>query len=296
MSSIHTTCRYAKVPARFGAMTQALRALVSALLVCLSLAGCGEGGSRVDDAGNDATTAMDTSVADSATGSDSSSDDASESDANVIGDADVTDSTVESDAEMADASSDAATDVCAPSPCLNGGTCSDVGGIATCSCANGYEGELCEVTPCTDNPCLHGGTCTVAGSGFSCACQAPYTGATCQLQRTCTGTPMACAIQPQTIACGNVPGCSNMATCTGTASPCIDFDSVEFCETQLGCTWSGTSCTGTPPACAPGTCALGCAQGNVCAGAPTVGCAYFAVDLTQCPMVAGCAVTEVPAP
>ena len=37
------------------------------------------------------------------------------------------------------------TDVCEPNPCLNGGVCSDVGGVPECDCTDtGYTGDLCE--------------------------------------------------------------------------------------------------------------------------------------------------------
>ena len=36
-------------------------------------------------------------------------------------------------------------DDCAAAPCQNGGTCTDGEGSFTCACADGYEGETCDV-------------------------------------------------------------------------------------------------------------------------------------------------------
>jgi len=35
-------------------------------------------------------------------------------------------------------------DACASAPCLSGGTCASVDGVATCACAEGFDGGLCE--------------------------------------------------------------------------------------------------------------------------------------------------------
>lgn len=41
--------------------------------------------------------------------------------------------------------------------------------------------------PCSPNPCLNGGTCSNSGGNASCACAAGYSGTTCQTPVTCSG-------------------------------------------------------------------------------------------------------------
>ncbi len=36
---------------------------------------------------------------------------------------------------------------CNPNPCLNGSTCADVDGLAECTCAGGYSGDICDIPP-----------------------------------------------------------------------------------------------------------------------------------------------------
>lgn len=52
--------------------------------------------------------------------------------------------------------------LCASSPCRNGGTCSSLpGGNFKCSCPKGFKGLVCseDVEECQTNPCKHGGSC-----------------------------------------------------------------------------------------------------------------------------------------
>ena len=52
--------------------------------------------------------------------------------------------------------------LCASSPCRNGGTCTSLPqGNFKCSCPKGYKGATCseDVEECQSNPCRHGGTC-----------------------------------------------------------------------------------------------------------------------------------------
>ena len=50
-------------------------------------------------------------------------------------------------------------DLCASQPCLNGGTCMDMGNDYSCSCAPSTTGSNCEtVIPCTSSHCENGST------------------------------------------------------------------------------------------------------------------------------------------
>ncbi|GBP00197.1 Neurogenic locus Notch protein [Eumeta japonica] len=53
--------------------------------------------------------------------------------------------------------------ICATSPCRNGGTCTSVsdGTSYKCICPSGFKGITCadDVEECNNNPCKHGGTC-----------------------------------------------------------------------------------------------------------------------------------------
>ena len=69
-----------------------------------------------------------------------------------------------------------ATDSCSAMPCQNGGTCIDVFGHFSCTCAAGYGGDTClehdTVNDCVHgaNPCQHGGICADSFFGFTCQC------------------------------------------------------------------------------------------------------------------------------
>ena len=39
-------------------------------------------------------------------------------------------------------------DLCRITPCKNGGTCSDSGGVRTCKCVGSYSGDDCEKSKC----------------------------------------------------------------------------------------------------------------------------------------------------
>lgn len=52
--------------------------------------------------------------------------------------------------------------LCASSPCNNGGTCISMsGGDFKCHCPKGFQGKTCsdDVEECNTMPCQHGGTC-----------------------------------------------------------------------------------------------------------------------------------------
>uniref|UniRef100_A0A1I8FHT9 Delta-like protein n=1 Tax=Macrostomum lignano TaxID=282301 RepID=A0A1I8FHT9_9PLAT len=75
-------------------------------------------------------------------------------------------------------------DPCIPSPCLNGATCSNVGGVASCSCPSGFTGSRCEtdIDECkaVDSPCLNNATCENTIGSFHCKCSLSFTGDRCE--------------------------------------------------------------------------------------------------------------------
>uniref|UniRef100_A0A1I8HSG3 Delta-like protein n=1 Tax=Macrostomum lignano TaxID=282301 RepID=A0A1I8HSG3_9PLAT len=75
-------------------------------------------------------------------------------------------------------------DLCNPSPCLNGATCSNVGGVASCSCPSGFTGSRCEtdIDECkaVDSPCLNNATCENTIGSFRCKCSLGFTGERCE--------------------------------------------------------------------------------------------------------------------
>ncbi|XP_015211168.2 protein crumbs homolog 1 isoform X1 [Lepisosteus oculatus] len=73
--------------------------------------------------------------------------------------------------------------VCAPSPCLNGGSCKDLFNDYNCTCPPGWTGLKCEINidNCASNPCIHG-NCTDRTLAYECKCDPGYTGKNCELE------------------------------------------------------------------------------------------------------------------
>lgn len=85
-------------------------------------------------------------------------------------------------------------DDCAPSPCLNRGTCVDGVDAFTCSCPASYSGARCEreVQDCADQPCLNGAVCESTVDGYLCECKAGYEGRNCETNiDDCASNPCA---------------------------------------------------------------------------------------------------------
>uniref|UniRef100_G3SL69 Crumbs cell polarity complex component 2 n=1 Tax=Loxodonta africana TaxID=9785 RepID=G3SL69_LOXAF len=73
--------------------------------------------------------------------------------------------------------------VCAPTPCLHGGTCRDLFDAFACACGAGWEGPRCEVPadPCRSAPCARG-RCQARPDGhFECRCPPGFVGPRCRL-------------------------------------------------------------------------------------------------------------------
>lgn len=73
---------------------------------------------------------------------------------------------------------------CTATSCINGGTCSPLGGgTFECICPAGLEGSTCQtdINECmaTPSPCLNGGTCTNSFGSYMCSCQGEWQGQDC---------------------------------------------------------------------------------------------------------------------
>ncbi|XP_021430471.1 protein delta homolog 1 [Oncorhynchus mykiss] len=122
------------------------------------------------------------------------------------------------------------------SPCQNGGTCSDAGGLAaypSCACPLGFAGDFCEIDTdsCDPNPCLNGGNCTDYGPAFTCACPAGFNGPTCNNTHVDPLSP--CASSP----------CGNGGTCVVGSQK--NRAGMYHCLCLPGCTFTGHECTPT---------------------------------------------------
>ena len=77
-------------------------------------------------------------------------------------------------------------DVCASSPCQNGGSCfidNSNFNLFMCMCSEGFTSQLCEtrVSPCAGDPCLNQATCQeVDSESFECMCLPGYSGDLCE--------------------------------------------------------------------------------------------------------------------
>uniref|UniRef100_A0A8D1HYF8 Sushi, nidogen and EGF-like domain-containing protein 1 n=1 Tax=Sus scrofa TaxID=9823 RepID=A0A8D1HYF8_PIG len=73
---------------------------------------------------------------------------------------------------------------CFRSPCMNGGTCEDLGTDFSCRCQAGYTGRRCqaETDACRVQPCRNGGSCRGLRGAFVCQCPPGFTGVRCETE------------------------------------------------------------------------------------------------------------------
>ncbi|MCL4141305.1 UNVERIFIED_CONTAM: hypothetical protein GTU68_036035 [Idotea baltica] len=81
--------------------------------------------------------------------------------------------------------------VCGSHPCLNGGTCNELGNRYSCSCLPRFTGNHCQIdtAPCSSSPCLNGGKCKVVGHNYVCKCPLKLSGKRCEYGVYCNPNP-----------------------------------------------------------------------------------------------------------
>lgn len=82
---------------------------------------------------------------------------------------------------------------CLSHPCLNGGTCHNVGSTFVCACPANYTGVQCEsgLPPCYFEPCQNGARCIdQSDTHYICFCPPGFKSATCDTETTaCDSSP-----------------------------------------------------------------------------------------------------------
>nr|CAD7397014.1 unnamed protein product [Timema cristinae] len=150
--------------------------------------------------------------------------------------------------------------MCGSQPCLNGGTCKDLGGDSfRCECHMRFTGPTCslDTDPCASSPCLHGGLCRQGPTlgSYACDCSPDLSGKRCEFGRYCNSDP-----------------CRNGGTCeegdSGPACRCAGYAG-ELCETDVdecetgGC-FNGATCVNEPGSfqciCPPNATGLHCGE------------------------------------
>ncbi|XP_049837416.1 fat-like cadherin-related tumor suppressor homolog isoform X3 [Schistocerca gregaria] len=136
--------------------------------------------------------------------------------------------------------------VCGSQPCMNGGTCKDLGGDNyECLCyEKRFAGHSCEIDtdPCASSPCLYGGRCRTApaGNDYLCECPPRLSGKRCEYGHYCSPNP-----------------CLNGGVCeegnSGPICKCLGFTGdfckldIDECETAIrGPCLNGGTCYNEP--------------------------------------------------
>ena len=74
---------------------------------------------------------------------------------------------------------------CSSDPCNSNGVCVRLAETYECFCANGFNGQNCEIAlePCAMHSCQDGSTCVETGDGennYECQCSDEFTGEFCE--------------------------------------------------------------------------------------------------------------------
>jgi hypothetical protein len=75
-------------------------------------------------------------------------------------------------------------DMCASSPCENGGTCIDGLNSYSCVCVSGFNDVNCttNINDCIPYPCLNSGMCIDGIDSYVCDCPFTHYGVNCTLE------------------------------------------------------------------------------------------------------------------
>ncbi|XP_064621649.1 delta-like protein D isoform X2 [Lineus longissimus] len=122
-------------------------------------------------------------------------------------------------------------DDCKENPCLNSGTCEDIGRTFKCVCPHSFHGRHCEsnVTSCAGNPCKNSGTCHDRVESYICQCPSAYHGVDCEMEKDeCLSNP-----------------CRN-------GGRCVDEFNGFRCVCPIG--YSGQACETNDDDCSPNPC------------------------------------------
>ncbi|XP_052219506.1 fibropellin-3-like [Dreissena polymorpha] len=129
---------------------------------------------------------------------------------------------------------------CAPAPCKNGATCTNLQNAYSCTCSPGWQGNNCEhdINECAPAPCKNGATCSNLQNAYSCKCVPGWHG------KNCDQDINECAPAP----------CKNGATCT-------NLQNAYSCTCSPG--WQGNNCEHDINECAPAPCKNGATCSNL---------------------------------
>ncbi|CAF1158166.1 unnamed protein product [Adineta steineri] len=165
------------------------------------------------------------------------------------------------------------TGYCSSSPCLNDGSCVEIGDLqGYCRCTTEYRGLYCEISvravSCNPNPCKNGGTCILLENNQAqCLCTPVFRGLTCNQfsyvpcgDATCHGTQGICVANKCICKTGFAgPRCDSTDFCS--AYPCLNGGTCIRTneEPYGGCScpveFSGPTCSNDP--CTPSPCLNG---------------------------------------
>ncbi|KAF7710817.1 hypothetical protein HF521_009689 [Silurus meridionalis] len=159
---------------------------------------------------------------------------------------------------------------CAPSRCMNGGTCLDGINMFSCICRSGWKGQLCdeEVYECESEPCMNGGLCVDLHSDFYCQCTDSWKGKTCQSRESqCDPTTClnggTCFDHGDSYRCMCPPGftgstCNSAINSTCDSQPCANGGTCVGVGRAFTCIckdgWEGPTCTENVDDCNPHPC------------------------------------------